>query len=233
MNVLKALKTLRDNFNCVLDDNVPSPGRYDSFGVNILNPTGRKGAQIRMAQLRFANVRSNQSISINLYYDCETDNFFIRAATGRTFTDSEGEERIIMDSDFYAKKSRNKNEKGEYLFKKTGQIITPEEYRKLPPKPVDRIETYARGYVCEIFRDYLSRCQYRITADQIKDPRPANDRDGNSNNVVRYDENQNEYIVNQINSFVTGARGISSNEESPNTSKQEEGQEQATGTDPL
>jgi hypothetical protein len=230
MNVLSALKTLRDNFDCVLDDNVPSPGRYDSFGVNILNPTGRKGAQIRMAQLRFANLRNNQAISINLYYDCETDNFFIRAATGRTFTDSDGEERIIMDSDFYAKKSRNKNDKGEYVFKKTNEIITPEEYRKLPPKPIDRIETYARGYVCEVFRDYLSRCQYRIQASQIKDPRPAEDKNGNSNDVFRYNDTQNEYIATQINSFVTGARGVSSNEESPNTSNNDS-QEQATGTD--
>lgn len=227
MNILKALKTLRDNFDCILDDNAPSPGRYNKFGVNILNPTGRKGAQIRLAALRFANLRSNQGLDINLYYDCQTDNFFIRAATGKTFTDSDGEERIIMDSDFYAKNSRNKNDKGEYVFGKTDQIISVEEYRKLPPKPIDRVETYARGYICEIFRDYLSRCQYRVQADQIKDPRPAEDKNGNSNDVSRYDNTQNEYIANQINNFVTGARGISSNEDSSNTSN-EEAQNQET-----
>lgn len=199
----EAGKILKKDFDLKFVDSEPYNEKYKNFKFNILGLTGVN--EIRLPQLRFKQTDTGKYTLINLYYNIDKEIFLARPVQEHLFTDMNGKEWNIRESEFFATNSRFRNEDGEYTIKETGEIITKLEYYSLPRSTDNDIETYAREYIQIIFADYFNECNFQISQEQLWDVRP-HDREGF--NFEKYNADQMRNIAKKINFFSTG-RNIS------------------------
>lgn len=206
------VKILREDYGLGCIDLMPTKGRFDNYPLNILN--SRNGSEIRFPSLRFRNYYDKSVMEISFQYNITTGNFSVRETPKKRYIDRNGVEHLISQTDFYSKNSLNRrevqDEEGrksfQYIVPGTNEVLTKEQFSNLEATQIDAIESGARMYLCEFFREYLFQSSYRANVKNLKDVRPDTNWKGEQIQVKRFDAKEMEEIIADINNFILGKR---------------------------
>lgn len=206
------VKILREDFGLGCVDLMPTKGRFDNYPLNILN--SKSGAEIRFPSLKFRNYYDKSVMEISFQYNINTGNFSVRETPKKKYIDANGVEHLISQTDFYSRNSPNKvevqDEEGrksfQYIVPGTTEVLTKEKFNSLEATQIDTIESGARMYLCEFFREYLFQSSYRANVKKLKDVRPDTNWKGEQVQVKRFDAQEMEQIIADINNFILGKR---------------------------